>query len=104
MTAARKIADMSALPLQVVPARTARAEQNRRAKQRQRDKEKALGVTEVLVKLTAEQVAQLTWLRQAQSGDLESFFARALVIGAKFVYNSGNVRGGKKRIRGAWRP
>ncbi|HEY3898958.1 MAG TPA: hypothetical protein VGM54_10115 [Chthoniobacter sp.] len=104
MNKALKIADMSALPLRVVPDRTARTEQNRQAKQRQRERERVGGFTEVHVKLSAEQVAQLTWLRQAQSGDMESFLVRALMTGAKFVYNSGNVRGGKKRIKGGWRP
>ncbi|MDR3406350.1 MAG: hypothetical protein P4L99_27950 [Chthoniobacter sp.] len=91
---------MSALPLKAVPSRTARTEQNRQAKQRERAKAREAGLATFHITLPADQAQQLAWLRTAQSGDVETFFARALVTGAKFVYNSGNVRGGKRRIKG----
>lgn len=101
MSAANAIADMSAWPQpRLVPARTPRTEQNRRAKQRQRERDRAVGVTTVPVSLTVEEAQLLVWLRKAQAGPDATFYARALVIGAKFVYNSGNVRGGKRRIKG----
>jgi len=95
-----KIADMSANPLRALPARTPRTEQNRQAKQRQRARAREKGITTFHIELPADQAQLLAWLRNAQSGDVETFLARALVTGAKFVYNSGNVRGGKNRIKG----
>ncbi len=100
MKAAATNADMSAMPFVVVPQRTARAEQNRLAKQRQRARAGAAGLVKLEIHLSASDAALVTWLRQAQSGNPDSFVARALVTGAKFVFNSGNVRGGKKRIKG----
>jgi hypothetical protein len=91
---------MSALPLRVLPARTARAEQNRQAKARQREREREIGLATFHIALSGADAAMVHWLRTAQSGDVETFLARALVVGCKFVYNSGNVRGGKKRIKG----
>lgn len=101
--AAKAIADMSALP-RILPSRSPRTEQNRRAKQRQRARMQATGVVTVSVTLPAADAQLLVWLRRAQAGSEAQFYARALVIGAKFVYNSGNVRGGKRRIKSgaAW--
>lgn len=96
---AAKIADMSAL-LEVLPRRSRRTEQNRQAKERQRARAQGVGLVKVEVMLTTEAAQLVTWLRKAQSGDMATFVSRALVVGAKFVYNSGNVRGGKKRIKG----
>ena len=101
MNTVRKDADMSALPLRALPARTSRTEQNRQAKQRQRAREREIGLALFHIALSGSDAAMVNWLRTAQSGDVETFLARALVTGAKFVYNSGNVRGGKKRIKGA---
>lgn len=106
MNTAKAIADMSAhaeprrtaFP-RLLPVRSPRTEQNRRAKQRQRDKQRTVGAVTFPVMLTAEDAQLLVWLRQAQAGSEAQFYARALVIGAKFVYNSGNVRGGKRRIK-----
>jgi hypothetical protein len=41
----------------------------------------------------------LCQLREQQSGPTTDFFRRALVTGAKFLANAGNVRGGKTRIK-----
>jgi hypothetical protein len=103
MKAAKTIADMSAFP-KLLPARSPRTEQNRRAKQAQRARQLAAGQVTVTVTLPAGEAQLLVWLRTAQSGSPEQFYARALVTGAKFVYNSGNVRGGKRRFKcgAAW--
>ena len=101
MTQPKTIADMSAQPLRALPDRKARTEQNRLAKQRSREKAKEQGLVTFQIQLPAADAQTVAWLRQAQSGSPETFLARALVVGAKFAYNSGNVRGGKKRIKGA---
>lgn len=103
MKATKTIADMSALP-HVLPARTARTEQCRQAKQRQRARQLAAGAVTFSVTLTAADAQLLVWLRKAQPGSEAQFYTRALVTGAKFCYNSGNVRGGKRRIKSgaAW--
>lgn len=99
MSALRLSADTSAI--HVVPARTARQEQNRRAKAAQRDRQRQSGLVKVELHLTGADAALVEWLRRSQSGNPETFAVRALVVGAKFLYNAGNVRGGKKRIKGA---
>ena len=103
MKAAKTIADMSAFP-KLLPARSPRTEQNRQAKIRQRARQLAAGVVTFSVTLTAADAQLLVWLRQAQAGSEAEFYTRALVTGAKFVYNSGNVRGGKRRFKSgaAW--
>jgi len=99
----RRIADMSAFPLRVVPQRSTRAEQNRLAQERSRAKKAAKGLVMVQVQVTAAEAFLLETLRNAQAGPKETFHGRALITGAKFVFNSGNVRGGKKRIKGGAR-
>jgi hypothetical protein len=103
MKAAKTNADMSAFP-QLVPARSPRTEQNRRAKQRQRQRQLAAGTVTMTVPLTAADAQLLAWLRTAQSGSEAEFYTRALMTGAKFCYNSGNVSGGKRRFKSgtAW--
>lgn len=101
MTQPKRNADLSANPLRVLPGRTARTEQNRLAQQRSRAKAREKGLVKFEITLSASDAQLVNWLRQAQSGSEETFLARALVLGAKFAYNSGNVRGGKKRIKGA---
>ena len=100
-SAVKTIADMSAPLLRVVPQRTARQEQNRRAKQAQRERDRAAGIVAVELKLSTADAQLVEWLRGAQAGNPETFDARALVIGAKFLYNAGNVKGGKRRIKGS---
>ena len=99
MSALAKIADMSALP-RLLPARSRRAEQNRLAKERQRAREAEVGLVTLHVTVPASDAQLIKWLRTAHQGDEASFLTRALIVGAKFTYNSGNVRGGKKRIKG----
>jgi hypothetical protein len=94
---APSIADTSAI--HAVPKRSKRTEQNRRAKQAQRERERNSGLVKFEVFLGASDGQLVAWLREAQSGSREDFISRALVMGAKFLYNSGNVRGGKKRIK-----
>ena len=98
MNKAAKHADMSAI--HALPTRTKRQEQNRLAKQAQRERAKQTGVVKFEVLLVASEAQLVNWLRDAQSGPRDSFIARALVVGAKFLFNAGNVRGGKKRIKG----
>jgi len=100
MTQPKTNADMSAQPLRALPVRSPRTEQNRQAKQRQRQREKEEGKFSFTIDLAGSDAQTIKFLRNAQSGNRETFLARALLIGAKFVYNSGNVRGGKKRIKG----
>ena len=101
--AALKNADMSASPFVIVPKRTTRTENNRKAKQRSRAKAAAAGLKKLEVVLTASDAQLVGWVRKAQSGNPETFLGRALVVGAKFLFNAGNVCGGKKRIKGGAR-
>ena len=94
------IADMSAPQIRILPVRTTRTEKNRQYKAAQRERERQTGLVKVEVMLSASDAQLVNWLRTAQSGNAETFIARALVVGAKFAYNSGNVRGGKRRIKG----
>lgn len=99
--ASLRIADMSATQIRVLPVRPPRKEQNRLAKQRSREKKAAQGRVTFQIELAGSDAVTVKFLQEAQSGNRETFLARALLVGAKFAYNSGNVRGGKKRIKGA---
>lgn len=97
-------ADMSALPFRVLPSRKARTEKNRQYKAAQRARDRERGFVKLEIRVPESEAQLIEWLRTAQAGNPETFLSRALVTGAKFVYNAGNVRGGKKRIKGAVTP
>ena len=92
------IADQSA-PLAVVSlARLHRTEKNRLYKAAQRDRERASGRLTIEIKLNPEEAEAFRALQLAQNGPVDDFAKRALLTGAKFLYNAGNRRGGKKRV------
>ena len=74
-----------------------RRAQLRAAQARRRAK---LGMKPIFIEVTQAEKERLEFLRREQSGNIEDFYKRALIIGAKFLYNAGNRRGGKQRIKG----
>jgi len=92
-------ADMSAPANSELLVSLTRTEKNRRYKAAQRARQKASGVTTLTIELTEEETKAFRAMQAAQRGPIEDFAKRALLTGAKFVANSGNTRGGKKKIR-----
>ncbi len=80
-------------------AEARRRAQNKEAQKRSRDKARSEGGTEIRVKLCWQELELLEAAAALQAGPREDFFRRALLTGAKFLANSGNVRGGKRRFR-----
>ncbi len=72
-----------------------RAEQNRQAKQRQRDKERSQGDVTIIVRLGALEWAEYHRLWNQQRGPTEGFSFRALMTGARFLANAGTPKGKK---------
>lgn len=76
-----------------------RKEQNRRNKAAQRQREKEAGQATITITLSAQEYTDFLTMRDTQSGPIDTFAKRAFLTGCKFCANSGNVRGGKKKIR-----
>lgn len=76
-----------------------RKEQNRRNKAAQRQREKEAGQATITITLSAKEYTAFLAMRDTQSGPIDTFAKRAFLTGCKFVANSGNIRGGKKKIR-----
>lgn len=76
-----------------------RREKNRAYKAAQRNRQKAAGITTIQIELSSEEAQAFRAMQRIQSGPEWDFAKRALLTGAKFVANSGNSRGGKKKIR-----
>ena len=74
-----------------------RRAQLRAAQARRRAK---LGMKPIFIEVTQSEKETLEKLRHEQAGNIEDFYKRALIIGAKFLFNAGNRRGGKQRIKG----
>lgn len=71
-------------------------------KRKQRDQERAAGVSGLRIKLTYEQKCELRNLYQAsQQGEtFEEWLTRCLLTGAKFRANSGGVLPAGKKAKG----
>ncbi|HEY3899614.1 MAG TPA: hypothetical protein VGM54_13420 [Chthoniobacter sp.] len=87
------------LQSQTIRLELTRTEKNRLNKQAQREREKAAGKFTVSITLTQAEHAEFSRLQEGQAGPIASFPKRALLTGAKFLYNSGNTRGGKHRAK-----
>ncbi len=75
------------------------AADRRRAQIRSAAARRRAGRRQINIDLDPELFEFLCQLREQQSGPTTDFFRRALVTGAKFLANAGNVRGGKTRIK-----
>lgn len=67
----------------------------RERKQRQRERLAEAGVTKVEIQVTAEEAELLAKLKELQKGNPDTFLGRALLMGAKFLANSGQPKGQK---------
>lgn len=67
----------------------------RERKQRQRQRLAEVGVVKIELLVTAEESALLAELRDRQKGNVDTFLARALLTGAKFLANAGQAKGRK---------
>lgn len=77
-----------------------RRQQLREAKKRQREGLRAGGGREVQIRIgTMEEYETIRAAKAMYQGDPDEFLARALVVGAKFLANSGNRKGGKVRLK-----
>lgn len=79
-------------------ARERRKAQFRVSQQKRREAQKASGAVTINVTLTAEQFEAFLVCQALQNGPVEGFAARALLMGAKFVANSGRPNG--KKVKG----
>lgn len=79
---------------------TTRADANRRAKQRQRERQASRGDRKLEIVVSATEYDLLLKLRELQRGPVEDFWKRALVTGACFTANSGTPRGSKVKRQG----
>jgi hypothetical protein len=91
--------DMSSGRHSITPATLSKRERDRRNKAAQRARQKAHGSHTLTITLTADEAAAFRALQERQAGPKDDFAKRALITGAKFLYNAGNRRGGKKRVR-----
>ncbi len=66
----------------------------------QRERERAASARVFTIRLSANEAELLLTARQRQRGSIEGFEARALVTGALFLANAGNVRGAKLKRQG----
>lgn len=88
---------MNILPNHIKVAR--RACQLRDAQARSRNKRAVLKLSEVRITISTIELQELQLLREGQSGPMEDFFKRALMTGARFVFNSGNIPFGRIRAK-----
>jgi len=93
--------DLSTLP-SVVAARQRRVERRREqfraSQQKRRIALRASGSHTVQVVINNAEFSILNTAATLQNGPLDDFWKRALLVGAKFLANSGNVKGGKVRL------
>lgn len=80
-------------------ARERRREASRKAHKARRDAARQSGALEIRLVFTGDEAALLQTLREKSSVPIETWAPYCFLTGAKFVFNMGNVRGGKKRIR-----